>query len=545
MDRVSTWFDRNQRLSGYPDAVRVTGRESSQALTSAITHARPWSVLLSCYERGVAPPSSTPPHASGGSWRRLNREIPDPDLDSALWSQLPESIVLLILACLPIQSLAKCRLVCKKWCSLWNDPQFLSIRGHHGPKERSWFIYNCQHVTLRSSFVHTICFNPALNRWHSLKLASMADSPCTSSVAVATSGGLVLCASYNTNSFSFSGNGQIVQTLRAWATFTASSSSKTSINWFVCNPLRANSWIKLPPRPRRVGLEDRIQLELIGIMRGSQHLSSDRPTFTSAGLIADTATGSFTVVLATPLTTEVFDSRTGRWKLLVRSLLPHQHAYANTRTISYQGLLLSVGVSKLRINNSACSVVFFEPENEVWRELKLPGFLSPNKILSIQLESCDGRLMLLVLMGPWTNAWSSTSVSYNAATPNPLDFEDSRLCVWELVGDDLGAGAWREVCSHLLQEVRDLAANVQAEAGAKLLAATSCRDLICCTLTDPILSQSVQLLYSPFYNTWFSVEDRFADEHLFCSITDFPEPNIRFHPRLEASACVTPSAARV
>eukprot|EP00252_Welwitschia_mirabilis_P005847 TRINITY_DN16450_c0_g1_i2.p1 TRINITY_DN16450_c0_g1~~TRINITY_DN16450_c0_g1_i2.p1 ORF type:complete len:503 (-),score=53.75 TRINITY_DN16450_c0_g1_i2:143-1651(-) len=104
-------------------------------------------------------------------------EIERPGMDGERWGKLPNELVELIIHCLPVTSLIRAQLVCKKWRNFTN-----SLVGHR-ESDTPWLML--QHGDGDSRWV----FDLALNKWLLVNCKSFSNTVCVA----ASSGRLCLC----------------------------------------------------------------------------------------------------------------------------------------------------------------------------------------------------------------------------------------------------------------------------------------------------------------------------------------------------------------
>ncbi|KAG6548066.1 hypothetical protein Mapa_010500 [Marchantia paleacea] len=447
--------------------------------------------------------------------------------DRHLWSQLPEGVLLRILAFLPLESVMQCRRVCRKWQAMFQWPAFYKIR----QPEKSWFVFSYLGSLFLPNMAHmqALCYNPSLNRWNSMSFSFL---PGNTGIVAAAAGGLLLCVGIDKES-------EIIS-MQPHSTSRVSI-SKVPWNWkdlFVYNPMKAGSWKKLPER------------------RISPGGSSPSP-ITIMGLIdVHTSVGLYKVVVATHHGTEIFDSRESTWRFVdCRPPDEPKISHVNTWTISYKGCLVTAEIQRgepyrmadghLRVVGHAGYLWLFNPAAELWSSVRLPDEFVDEYIHHLQIEECEGRLLLVGILGPWKDV--------------P---QNGRVHVWEHIGDgDVFSrnGFWKELCSRSVQELRDSCIRVGSEDCARFIAAATSSDLLCFAMNRKSLrvptlgiidSKSVVLLimfmYSVSQNTWCLVEERlgkfvsFLDDRSKDRYIGSPAAkSLRFQPRLDAAVTYT------
>ncbi|OAE33368.1 hypothetical protein AXG93_3296s1070 [Marchantia polymorpha subsp. ruderalis] len=207
-------------------------------------------------------------------------------METTLWRELPEHLLDMVLAGLPVQSLTRFRSVCKRWESMLLSPNFLKLCAGR-QSEKPWFLFS-------GPSGECIAHNPNSNKWVIFPLNFL---PSFKSVAAASRG--LLCIKGDDDRI------------------------------FVCNPLTRSS-VELPPMS--------IQREnpVMGLV-----VDKDQNSFK---LIV---TSSFYDSLrASDVTTEVYDSVSRSWKLIDSRLsrFPLQR-----EALSYNGFLYSAGCSTVLV----------------------------------------------------------------------------------------------------------------------------------------------------------------------------------------------------
>eukprot|EP00249_Psilotum_nudum_P004883 c18372_g1_i1 orf=278-1447(-) len=106
-------------------------------------------------------------------------------LDEHLWSRLPEKLVERVLACLPLPSFFRMRLVCKRWYHLLFSDSFLEVCTQVS-RPRPWFL-----LFKAGVWTEAFAFDPIAKAWHRINLSFL---PLRFNV-VASAGGLLCCIS--------------------------------------------------------------------------------------------------------------------------------------------------------------------------------------------------------------------------------------------------------------------------------------------------------------------------------------------------------------
>ncbi|CAM6104383.1 unnamed protein product [Calypogeia fissa] len=254
-------------------------------------------------------------------------------MDKELWEKLPEELLPIILAKLPVRSLAQFRSVCKSWSSLWYSESFVQLRSST-PPERSWFIfnnYNNDYCLIDGSFSYDI----SCNKWHKF----VPNLPSQIERVAASAGGLLFCVSRPSIMVPVPG-------------------SVPGYHWpemFVCNPLK-ESWIRLVQRP---GYWQPIIV----------------------GMVADPVARTYKVILADRCQgTEIYDSRTKSWKLI-----------GKRPTTAFLRTNNSISVKEKLVTTGALSLLVFDSKEERWSSIGYPV----GSIFHPQISNCHGRLHLV------------------------------------------------------------------------------------------------------------------------------------------------------
>lgn len=114
------------------------------------------------------------------------------EMDTYIWSTLPEDLMKKVLVRLPLSSLARARMVCKKWYNMVQTPHFLHLRREvHSLPEACVFLY------WERENGEVSIYNPALRKWRTA--FSISFVPHIMSVPpVAAVGGIFCFACTNT-----------------------------------------------------------------------------------------------------------------------------------------------------------------------------------------------------------------------------------------------------------------------------------------------------------------------------------------------------------
>lgn len=266
------------------------------------------------------------------------------DYRSGLWSHLPEQVMERILAFLPLPSFFRFRSVCKRWNSLMYSSRFLEICSQIGgtTTTRPWFLMLKEPaITLTSE---GWLYNPCARKWSKLPLTFLPPG----ARVVATADGILCCSIYSET-----------------RVMASRSSCKKLL---VCNPL-TKTCIELPST-----LKERFV-----------------PT---VGIVVNPETNSYKVMVAgddmiSPfavknLTTEVYDSRTNRWRMAATAL-PRLCNLESGKTVFVQGTFYCM-------NYNPFSVLAYDIEQEEWTNIQAP---MKRFIRTPNLVVCRGRLVLV------------------------------------------------------------------------------------------------------------------------------------------------------
>ncbi|CAM6106254.1 unnamed protein product [Calypogeia fissa] len=405
------------------------------------------------------------------------------NLHSSIWSLLPDEVLISVLAWLPLHCLAQLRTVCKKWNALWSNPDFLKLRSRVLTEEETWYCFNSYDNELwghdneppEQQTKHSLCYLPKTNKKLSLEMSLKNLWPLAVERVVATAGGLMLC----------------VADLR----YKLADNLLTDL--IVCNPLKKDCWKKLPER------------------RSLCHVLGARGFFKdqAVGMLVDTKTNSYKVIISSiywpfnyiyqvvgrrPVrgSTEVYDSRTNRWKVLQGCLYCDEVGDKwndKCETANYRGYLIAYSREGLYL---------FWDEKEDWVSFPLPE--NGTAVRIVRLEECEGRLLLV-----GTSEFPCNCV------------EESYVHVWEFDcpnGVSVREGSWKELSR---VGYADLIARwpirVGSEEGARFLAGVrpNSTDLMSCIFNNSYSAKSEISLYDfdlPFYTSTHPYNLRSAGE---------------------------------
>lgn len=407
------------------------------------------------------------------------------NLEASLWSFLPDEVVVSILAWLPLHSLAQLRTVCKKWNALWSNPDFLKLRSRALNEEETWYCFNSydnevwRHDGEKPERLtkHSLCYLPKTNKKLSLEMSLKNLWPLAVDRVIATAGGLMLC----------------VADLR----YKLADNLWTDL--IVCNPLKKDCWKKLPERR-----------SLCHVL-GARGLFKDQ----AVGMLVDTRTNTYKVIISSiykpfnniyhvvgrrPVRgcTEVYDSRTNRWKVLQGCLYCNEVAdkwYDKCETTNYRADLIAYSREGLY---SFCN------EKEDWASFPLPPSKIGSTIRIVRLEECGGRLLLV----------GTSEVLHNSVEPGYVH-------VWEFESPNglfVREGSWRELsCVRYADLIARWPTRVGSEEGAKFLGGVqpNSTDLISCIFNNSYTAKSEISLYDfdlPIYSTTHPYNLRSAGE---------------------------------
>lgn len=100
-------------------------------------------------------------------WKRTNRKITEVEETQQVHVFLPDDIVEMCLVRLPLTSLMKARLVCKKWRVLTTTPRFMQMR-RDGLYQSPWlFLFGAVKDGFCSREIHAL--DVSLNKWHKIE----------------------------------------------------------------------------------------------------------------------------------------------------------------------------------------------------------------------------------------------------------------------------------------------------------------------------------------------------------------------------------------
>lgn len=138
-------------------------------------------------------------------------EPPAEELIENIWSKLPDEVMDLVLAWLPLSAFFRMRCVCKKWNHIISSPNFLDTYSRV-PFRTAFFL----HLIRVNGVLMAACHDPVVNRWQRLPL----DSIPVNAYIHGGAGGLFCCQ----------------RVVNAFLVLS------------VCNPL-TKRWRDLPPMP--------------------------------------------------------------------------------------------------------------------------------------------------------------------------------------------------------------------------------------------------------------------------------------------------------
>ncbi|XP_068657692.1 F-box/kelch-repeat protein At5g43190-like [Aristolochia californica] len=113
-----------------------------------------------------------------------------PEMEPRIWSYLPQHLLELILAQLPLRTLIGIRSTCKHFNSLLSSPSFLSLLKSRAPFLSSYLLLSHPQFPLRSYSL----YEPILGRWRKLELPFPVPVTCGLLNLISSSNGL-LCFS--------------------------------------------------------------------------------------------------------------------------------------------------------------------------------------------------------------------------------------------------------------------------------------------------------------------------------------------------------------
>lgn len=262
-------------------------------------------------------------------------EPPSEDLIQSLWSKLPDEVMDLVLAWLPLSAFFRMRCVCRKWNQIISSPSFLDTYSRV-PFRTAFFL----HLIKVNGVLMAACHDPVLNRWQRLPL----DSIPVNAYIHGGAGGLFCCQRV-VNSF---------------------------LVLSVCNPL-TKKWRDLPPMPNL----------------------NTATCFVK--MVADTNTNTYKVLRVgqlqplppvrnngarIELCTEIYNSANSSWRAI-------EHTPTDLRFI--QGCSVCNGAVQCRTSTTRRMMAYHLGE-DMWTELFARNL---DSILDSKLVDCDGRPYLV------------------------------------------------------------------------------------------------------------------------------------------------------
>lgn len=422
-----------------------------------------------------------------------NSSKAEEELDSSLWSKLPEDLLLCILARLSLESLARLEQVCRNWKALWRTRAFLLLRsGATASSSNSWFIFQRKQHPPFTAPMTVDCYNTHTNKWHELRFNHL---PQIQQVC-ATAGSLLLCV----------GRIRVCRLPTTSAATTVEGNNNANImpgrieppsykflDMIVCNPLKPSAWERIPER----------------IGSSVPHL----------GMVADAHTGNYKVILASLEKTEIYDSRSKTWKLFDNVLSPLYDVCSSP--VEYRGRLLFLGVGA----NGQGKVFVYDVDGNSCSSFDNLFSLDPLPRYGY-LENCGGRLLMVRMTVSTTKLLRSRELQRTRT----IRFErNCKLRVLEYLHaeDNLSDGIWRELTSIPMLELEN-SISVNSKEGADFIArasATSSKqslsslprtDLLCFTMgvkdgkldcTNNCVDGRAVFLYSLSQNLWCFVAE--------------------------------------
>lgn len=257
-------------------------------------------------------------------------EAPAKDLIENIWSRLPEEVMDLVLAWLPLSAFFRMRCVCKKWNHIISSPNFLNTYSRV-PFRTAFFL----HLIKLNGVLTAACHDPTNNRWQRLPL----DSIPVNAYIHGGAGGLFCCQRV-VNSF---------------------------LVLSVCNPL-TKKWRDLPPMPNLNASTCFVKMianprnNTYKIVRVGQ--LQPLPTVRNNGARIE-------------LCTEVYESATDSWGTV-------EHTPTDLRFI--QGSSICDGAVQCRTSTTR-RMIAFDTARKRWIEVFARN-LGP--ILDSKLVDCDG-----------------------------------------------------------------------------------------------------------------------------------------------------------
>lgn len=252
-----------------------------------------------------------------------------------LWSKLPDEVMDLVLAWLPLSAFFRMRCVCKKWNYVISSPSFLDTYSRV-PFRSAFFL----HLIRINGVLMAACHDPTLNRWQRLPL----DSIPVNAYIHGGAGGLFCCQRVV--------NGFLVLS--------------------ICNPL-TKQWRELPPMPNMntatcfVKMVVNTKTNTYKVLRVGQ-LQPPSPFRNNAARIE--------------LCTEVYDSADDAWKTV-------ENTPSDLRFI--QGCSVCDGAIQCRTSTTR-RMMAYDLEHDVWTELFARNL---DSILDSKLVDCEGRPFLV------------------------------------------------------------------------------------------------------------------------------------------------------
>lgn len=277
----------------------------------------------------------------------------DEELNSSVWSELPDVLVENLLSWLPdVQSLTRFRRVCNSWSRLFSSAYFINLwnKAHHDNNR-------CQPWLLLSSpneVVPALVYSFTTNTWGAMRFSFLPEY-----------------SKYGHLNFKGSAGGLLLMDMVPSSSMPIFDVCKLCI----CNPL-TESWISLPP--------------MISITR------------VMASCITDPGNGNYIVMVLGKdrrnlSVVEEYESSTRAWKIMTTVSLPDGLSIRNEEMVFCNGFVLCITLKAPGIG-----ILLYSMHSRSWTMVAMPPLCTNDhhvnyncNLRSTRLLSCESKIFMV------------------------------------------------------------------------------------------------------------------------------------------------------
>lgn len=274
------------------------------------------------------------------------------ELDSSVWSELPDDLVENLLSWLPeLQSLTRFRRVCKSWNALFSSAYFINLwnEAHYANNRcQPWLLL----LSSPKAAIPALVYSFATNTWREMGFSFLPEH-----------------SKYGHVNFKGSAGGLLLMDMVPSSSIPAFNVSMLCI----CNPL-TESRISLPP--------------MISITR------------VMASCITDSGSGNYSVMVVGKnrrnlFVLEVYESSVKAWKIVITASMPDVLSIRNEEIVFCDGFALCITLK-------ASGILIYSMHSRSWTMVAMPPLCTNGhhvnyncNLRSTRLLSCESKIFMV------------------------------------------------------------------------------------------------------------------------------------------------------